>query len=322
MDISHYMGFAIDEARIALAEGEIPVGAVLIDNANGEVIAKAHNATESKKSPLAHAEMLCLEASAKKRGTWRLLNTTLYVTLEPCAMCAGAILNARVPKIVYGAIDKRAGAFGGSFDLTREVSVIKPEVTGGVMGDECRELLSEFFKAKRESSIKKPEYFDIYDKDKKPTGMTARRNIDHIPDGYYYIATQVAVKRLDGRILLTLRSPEKKTYPNMWEIPGGLVQAGETSLQGVCRELMEETGLKRHKEDFKLIKTRITPSGMNPKAFCFVDNYLVRTEVSDSEIRLQKGETADYRWVTPEEFGELAASGKLASGYELVEEIK
>lgn len=141
-----FMRRALDEARKAFSEDEVPVGAVMVRN--GEIIASAHNTRESDKNALHHAEIKVIDASCKALGGWRLVGCTLYVTLEPCPMCAGAIINSRVERVVYGASDKKAGSFGTMLDLT-DYPLYKPEVEGGVLPEECSAILSDFFKAKR-----------------------------------------------------------------------------------------------------------------------------------------------------------------------------
>lgn len=133
----------------AKAESEVPVAAAIIDS-EGNVISLAHNQTIELNDPTAHAEIVAIREASKKLSSWRLENCTLVVTLEPCAMCAGAIKTARIPKVVFGAWDERAGASGSRYDILRD-SRLGPEVEviAGVRGEECRELLSEFFKARR-----------------------------------------------------------------------------------------------------------------------------------------------------------------------------
>jgi tRNA(adenine34) deaminase len=143
------MRLAIREAQLALAHDDVPVGAVVVDE-RGEVIATGHNERELRQDPSAHAEMIALQAAARAIGHWRLLGTTLYVTLEPCAMCAGAVVLGRVPRVVYGTADPKAGAAGSVLDILAEPRLNhRPEVTGGVLQPECAALLVEFFAARR-----------------------------------------------------------------------------------------------------------------------------------------------------------------------------
>ena len=142
------MQLALDEARKAAALGEVPVGAVVVHA--GEVVGRGHNLRETQADPLAHAEILAIAAAAKTLGRWRLFDCTLVVTLEPCPMCAGAIVNARVDRLVYGAADPRAGAAGTVMDIVRDGRLNhRAEVASGVRADECATLLKSFFAAKR-----------------------------------------------------------------------------------------------------------------------------------------------------------------------------
>lgn len=146
-DDAEYMRLAIGEARKAAEAGEVPVGAVLTD-ADGEVLACTHNLCETQKLPTAHAEMLAIEQACTAKSGWRLSNCTLYVTLEPCPMCMGALIHARVGKIVFGAADARAGACGSLIDLTAYPLESRPELISGVLEEECRDLLRSFFRKK------------------------------------------------------------------------------------------------------------------------------------------------------------------------------
>ena len=151
-DDEYFMRLALREAERAREHGDVPIGAVVTHA--GEVIAQAHNERELLKDPTAHAELLALREAAVALGGWRVLDTTLYVTLEPCAMCAGAIVLARVPRVLFGASDPKAGAAGSVLDVLAEPSLNhRPEVEGGVLGQECGELLSEFFASRRGEMI-------------------------------------------------------------------------------------------------------------------------------------------------------------------------
>ena len=138
---------AISLAKAAEEIDEVPVGAVAVRD--GKIIATAFNTRESSKCATHHAEILAIERACAALGGWRLPGVTLYVTMEPCAMCAGAIINARIERVVYGAKDLRFGAFGSAVDLNEVGLNHKPEVVGGVLGDECRDILSAYFKRKR-----------------------------------------------------------------------------------------------------------------------------------------------------------------------------
>jgi tRNA(adenine34) deaminase len=140
---------AVARARLALAHGDVPVAALVID-ANGITIGSARNERELRQDPTAHAEILALRAAAESTGDWHLTNTTLVVTLEPCPMCAGAILAARVPVVVFGAWDEKAGAAGSMYDLLRDRRLPhRVEVYAGVEAEACAELLTDFFRAAR-----------------------------------------------------------------------------------------------------------------------------------------------------------------------------
>ena len=142
-----FMQRAMDLAREAMAIDEVPVGAVAVRD--GVVIAEAYNTREHSKCATHHAEILAIERACKALGGWRLPGVTLYVTMEPCVMCAGAIINARIPRVVYGVPDLRFGAFGSLLNLARVPLNHTPEVVGGVLEDENRELLQSYFKKKR-----------------------------------------------------------------------------------------------------------------------------------------------------------------------------
>ena len=144
------MAKAIELARAAAsASGDVPVGAIVL-NSDGEVISTGANQRELSHNPVAHAEIIAIQKAASAINNWRLDNCTLVVTLEPCAMCAGAIAQARIPRVVFGAWDEKAGAVGSQWDLLRDPRQLhKPEVIAGVMADECAALLADFFQDKR-----------------------------------------------------------------------------------------------------------------------------------------------------------------------------
>ncbi len=143
MKDEQYMALAIEQAKLAASLGEVPVGAVLVHQ--GEVIAAGYNRREIDKDPLAHAELLCIKQASQALGGWRIPDATLYVTLEPCPMCAGGILNARIDRVVYGAKDPKAGSLDSVTQLYQLPYNWKPQVTGGGLGEDCAELLRQFF---------------------------------------------------------------------------------------------------------------------------------------------------------------------------------
>ena len=143
-----WMRLALDEARAAAAEDEVPVGAIVV--AAGRVIASAHNQREQLADPTAHAEMIALTQAAAALGSWRLEGCTLYVTLEPCPMCAGAILQARVPVVVWGAADPKAGAVESLYRLFEDPRLNhRVDHVGRVLADECGQILTSYFRGKR-----------------------------------------------------------------------------------------------------------------------------------------------------------------------------
>jgi len=147
-----YMGLAITEARAALAHGDVPIGAVVVrDTPDGPVVVAArHNERELTGDPTAHAEVLALRDAAQAVGHWRLLDCTLYVTLEPCVMCAGALVNSRIGRVVYGATDPKAGAVASLYEVCADQRLNhRPPVQAGVLADECGQLLKDFFAARR-----------------------------------------------------------------------------------------------------------------------------------------------------------------------------
>ena len=145
----NYMEIALAEAKKAGQIGEVPIGAVLVAE-NGEVISAAHNQTIRLVDPTAHAEILALRESASKLSNYRLLNTSLYVTVEPCIMCMGAIVHARVKRVIYGANDPKWGAAGSLYNFSEDVRLNhRVEIIKGVRDEECRELIQAFFRAKR-----------------------------------------------------------------------------------------------------------------------------------------------------------------------------
>ena len=140
---------AIDLASVAANQGEVPVGAIVV-NPQGEIVGRGYNNREETGNPLGHAEIVALSQAAEITGSWRLDEHTLVVTLEPCTMCAGALVQSRLARLVFGAFDEKAGAVGSLWDVVRDRRLPhRMEVTAGVLADECATLLSDFFKAQR-----------------------------------------------------------------------------------------------------------------------------------------------------------------------------
>ena len=148
MEREEYMRAALTLAHAAAADGEVPVGCVIVD-AGGRIIGRGRNRRERTHRADAHAEMEAIAEACRARGTWRLDGCTLYVTLEPCPMCAGAILNARIPRVYYGARDRAMGACGGVLNLFMEDFPQHPALVGGVLAEECRAVLTDFFRQLR-----------------------------------------------------------------------------------------------------------------------------------------------------------------------------
>ena len=144
----YFMRLALREAERALGHDDVPVGAVVIHG--GEVIGAGHNERELREDPTAHAEMIAIREAARALGSWRLLDTVLYVTLEPCAMCGGAIVLGRIPRVVYGTTDPKAGAAGSVLDVLAEPRLNhRPDVAGGLLAADSAELLQAFFRSRR-----------------------------------------------------------------------------------------------------------------------------------------------------------------------------
>ncbi len=157
MDHSEYMAIALEEAGDAARSGEVPVGAVLI-RSDGSILARAHNLRETDHDPTAHAEMLVIRRAAEQMGGWRLSKTTLYVTLEPCTMCAGALILSRVARVVFGTRDPKGGALRSLYQLGDDERLNhRLEVVEGILEEPSREMLKEFFRSRRNHAEPKTE---------------------------------------------------------------------------------------------------------------------------------------------------------------------
>ena len=143
-----YMEMALEEAKIAAQEDEVPIGCVIVKD--DKVIAKAHNIREATNNPLGHAETLAIKQASEVLGDWQLVNCDLYVTIEPCIMCGGAIIQSRIRKVIYGAPDLKGGAFGSSINILESKNINhRPEVIKGVLESECSKIIKDYFKSKR-----------------------------------------------------------------------------------------------------------------------------------------------------------------------------
>jgi len=156
MDDLYFMNRALMLAKEAAAEGEVPVGCVIVRE--GKIVAEGRNCRETGKTALGHGEIQAIDAACKALGGWRLWDCTLYVTLEPCPMCAGAIINARIPRVVYGAADEKCGACGSVCNLFEMQFNHKPQVTAGVLEAESKALLEEFFRELRVTLRSRPKW--------------------------------------------------------------------------------------------------------------------------------------------------------------------
>lgn len=155
LDHEYYMEQALLLAREAARAGEVPVGCVIVRG--GEIVGRGRNRREEKQATCSHAEMEAIREANRALGSWRLEDCTLYVTLEPCPMCAGAILNARIPRVYYGARDRAMGACGGVLNLFMEDFPARPALVGGVLREECQQVLADFFRSLRGSNGQKRE---------------------------------------------------------------------------------------------------------------------------------------------------------------------
>lgn len=146
-----FMNYALSEAKKAGDKGEVPIGAVIV--VDGRVIGRGHNLRESKNDPTAHAEMVAIRKAASRLNAWRLTNSTIYVTVEPCVMCIGAIVLARIPRLVFGCLDPKGGAVGSLYDMSNDKRLNhRVKVTSGVMAEEAQALLKDFFRNLRKKS--------------------------------------------------------------------------------------------------------------------------------------------------------------------------
>ena len=150
-----YMKHALELAKLAFDEGEVPVGAVVVKKATGEIVGEGRNRREGAKNALAHAEIIAIDQACRTLGGWRLPECAIYVTLEPCPMCCGAIINSRIDNVIFGAYDTKSGSAVSVQKMSEYPYHYRPEVTGGVMEDECSAILSDFFRQLREKKSRR-----------------------------------------------------------------------------------------------------------------------------------------------------------------------
>ena len=148
-----YMRKALELARLAALDGEVPVGALVVKRSSGEIVGRGFNRREGCRCPVDHAEIIAIREASKKLGGWRLMDCELFVTLEPCPMCAGAVINSRIERVVFGAYDPKAGSCVSVTDLFSLPYNHKPECAGGILKEECAQVLSEFFRQLRKNNI-------------------------------------------------------------------------------------------------------------------------------------------------------------------------
>ncbi len=153
--MDRYMSRALELARLAFEEGEVPVGAVVVKKTTGEIVGEGRNMREGTKNALAHAEIMAIDEACRTLGGWRLPECAIYVTLEPCPMCCGAIINSRIDNVIFGAYDIKSGSAVSVQKMFELPYNYRPDVTGGVMEEECSAILSEFFRQLREKKSRK-----------------------------------------------------------------------------------------------------------------------------------------------------------------------
>lgn len=161
LDDEYYMQLALTEAKKAYSMGEIPIGAVLVNNEDGTIVSAGCNMRERKRDATAHAEMEAIRSACQRLGRWRLSGSTLYVTIEPCAMCAGALVNSRIDRLVYGSTESKFGAVESVFNVVNHRLLNhRLSVTAGVLEDECRQLMKDFFRLRRQQNKDKKKMPD------------------------------------------------------------------------------------------------------------------------------------------------------------------
>ncbi len=189
------MGEALKLAKIAGDKGEVPIGALIVRNSDGVIVGSGENCREDKRTALGHAEIVAISSACEFLGGWRLEGCTIYVTLEPCPMCAGAIINARIDRVVFGAFDEKNGAVGSVTNLFEEDFTHKPNITSGILQEECSSILADFFKKLRENrNSTKKVAVKTPDQIKRLELMLQKDGIDYCGEEYYFL-------RKNGKII-------------------------------------------------------------------------------------------------------------------------
>jgi tRNA(adenine34) deaminase len=213
-----FMQKALKLAHKAALRGEVPVGALVV-SPDGQILATGENLRETLSTTLGHAELLALHRASKKIGNWRLTDCTLYVTLEPCVMCAGAIQQSRIGRVVYGAADPKAGAVESLYKILSDPRLNhQAEVTAGVLGDECAQVLTDFFSARREE-IRSEKAAKVY-------------------------RHRTSVVVVHDKKILGFKGIDPTSQKEYFFLPGGKIEADETSAEAAVRECFEETGYR------------------------------------------------------------------------------
>ncbi len=247
MDETAYMRAALKQAEAAARKGEVPVGAVVVKD--GVIVARGHNLRESKKDPTAHAEMLAMQRAAKKLGGWRLTGCTLYVTLEPCPMCAGAAINARIERIVYGASDPKAGCCASLYTLPEDARFNhRCQVEGGLLAEQAQTQLRMFFQSRRKKKSTITRRINnmktIINTEKAPAAIGPYSQATQA-QGMVFVSGQLGIDPATGELKDGIRAQTEQSLENVKAI---LAQAGLS-----CDDVLKTTVLLADMADFAVV---------------------------------------------------------------------